>query len=94
MAGKKDKSLIYWSMNYRGKRRRTLVMLPLCVIIGVIAPFYCINEYGSVWPAVAFDVILAVTWVAQYLYTTKKAQEEAAQMQQAQRNPNQPQQRF
>lgn len=76
MAGKKDKSLIYWNMNYKGKLRRTWVMLPICIIIGIIAPFYTAMEYGSILLGVVIDVVLAVTWVLQLLYNMRKAREE------------------
>ena len=84
MAGKKDKSLIYWEMNYAGKLRRTWVMLPICIIVGVAAPFYTSMEYDSIAIGLVLDVILAVTWVAQFLYTKSKAAEEAAQKAQMQ----------
>ncbi|MBW3088638.1 hypothetical protein KIH77_07845 [Bifidobacterium sp. 82T24] len=79
MAGKKDKSLIYWNMNYKGKLRRTWVMLPICIIVGIIAPFYTANQYGSVMLGIVFDVVLAVVWVLQLLYNMKKAKSEAEQ---------------
>lgn len=91
MAGKKDKSLIYWEMNYAGKLRRTWVMLPICIIVGVAAPFYTNMEYGSIAIGIVLDVILAVTWVAQFLYTRSKAAEEAAQKAQLQAQQAQPQ---
>ena len=79
MAGKKDKSPIYWNMNYKGKLRRTWVMLPICIIIGVAAPFYTASEYDSIVMGLAFDVLLAVVWVCQLLYNMKKAREEEQQ---------------
>lgn len=79
MAGKKDKSLIYWSMNYKGKLRRTWVMLPICIIIGVVAPFYTASAYDSIVLGLGFDVLLAVVWVCQLLYNMKKAREEEQQ---------------
>lgn len=83
MAGKKDRSLIYWNMNYKGKLRRTWVMLPICIIVGVIAPFYTAAEYGSVLLGVVIDVVLAVTWVLQLLYNMRKAREEEQEQRQA-----------
>ncbi|WP_193903114.1 hypothetical protein [Bifidobacterium catulorum] len=79
MAGKKDKSLIYWNMNYKGKLRRTWVMLPICIVVGVIAPFYTANQYGSVMVGIVFDIVLAVVFVLQLLYNMKMAKREAEQ---------------
>ncbi|KAB8291012.1 hypothetical protein [Bifidobacterium avesanii] len=93
MAGrKKDKSLIYWSMNYRGKQRRTWVMLPICIILCIVAPFYTANEYGSVVPGIVFGLILIATWVGQYLYNRRKIEEGADDepAQQPQPGPQQP----
>lgn len=79
MAGKKDRSPIYWNMNYKGKLRRTWVMLPICIIIGVAAPFYTASAYDSIVLGLGFDVLLAVVWVCQLLYNMKKAREEEQQ---------------
>lgn len=82
MAGKKDKSWIYWDMNYKGKLRRTWVMLPICIVIGIVAPFYTNSLYGSIWYGIVFDVILAVVFVAQLIYNmnmTKQEQKEEVQ---------------
>lgn len=87
MAGKKDKSLIYWSMNYAGKKRRTMQMLPLCIILAIIFPVHSLIRYDSLMPGALFSVALMVVWVLQYLYTAKKAADEAraqSQMQTAQ----------
>lgn len=59
-------------------------MLPICIIVGVAAPFYTSMEYDSIAIGLVLDVILAVTWVAQFLYTKSKAAEEAAQKAQMQ----------
>lgn len=76
MADKKDKSLIYWNMNYQGKLRRTWVMLPIMIIVAIIFPFYTASEYDSVWYGIAFDVFMVIVWVAQLLYNMNKAKEE------------------
>lgn len=77
MAGKKDKSLVYWSMNYKGKQRRTMVLLPVCIVLCIVAPIYTANEYGSVVVGIVFDLVLMAVWVAQYLYNRKKIEEGA-----------------
>ncbi|PJM74213.1 hypothetical protein CS006_03565 [Bifidobacterium primatium] len=79
VAGKKDKSLIYWNMNYKGKLRRTWMMVPICIVLMVVAPFYTANEYGSVMVGIVFDVVLFVVMVLQLLYNMKKAKEEERQ---------------
>ena len=81
MAGKKDRSFNYWSMNYKGKLRRTWVMLPICIVVGIIAPFWTANEYGSMMMGFVLDVVLAVVWVLQLLYNMRKAREEEQQEQ-------------
>ncbi|OZG58145.1 hypothetical protein BTIS_0993 [Bifidobacterium tissieri] len=79
MAGKKDRSFNYWSMNYKGKLRRTWVMLPICIIVGIIAPFWTASEYGSMMVGIVIDIVMAVVWVLQLLYNMRKAREEEQQ---------------
>ena len=37
-SNKKDKSIIYWNMNYKGKFRRTLWMIPFVIILCILLP--------------------------------------------------------
>ena len=38
-SNKKDKSIIiYWKMNYKGKFRRTLWMIPFVIIVCILLP--------------------------------------------------------
>lgn len=76
MAGKKDKSLIYWDMNYQGKLRRTWVMLPIVIIVAIVAPFYTASEYGNVLYGILFDIFMILVWAAQLVYNMMKVKEE------------------
>ena len=37
---KKEKSVVYWNMNYKGKFRRTLWFIPLVVILCFLTPLF------------------------------------------------------
>lgn len=75
---KKDRSLVYWNMNYQGKLRRTKQLIPICVVLAIAAPFWTQWDSGSMLPGLAFSVLLVVVAVAQYAYNKKKADEEEA----------------
>lgn len=78
MAGKKDKSLIYWEMNYQGKLQRTWVLLPVVIIVAIISPFYTASQYDSVLCGILFDIFMFVVWAAQLVYNMNKAKTEKA----------------
>lgn len=63
---KKDKSIIYWNMNYEGKFRRTLWMIPFVIILCILLPL-CL---GSSW--IIYDIIMIAVLVWQLWYTYKK----------------------
>lgn len=69
---KKDKDVIYWNMNYRGKFRRTLWMIPVAVILCFLTPLFM----GSLW--FVYDIILVAVLIWQVCYTYKKMKEEEA----------------
>lgn len=73
---KKDFSWNYWGMTYRGKFKRTLVMIPIAIVAGVIAPFYTEAQYGSRMIGYGFDVLLVVVGVAQLAYNWVKMRSE------------------
>lgn len=73
---KKENSWNYWEMNYKGKFKRTLVMIPICIVLCIVAPFYTDYEYDTIWIGVVVDIVLVVTCIAQLIYTYKKMKEE------------------
>lgn len=67
---KKDKDVIYWKMNYKGKFKRTLVFIPIVIILCFATPFFM----GPGWPL--YDVVLVAVLIWQLVYTYKKMKEE------------------
>lgn len=65
-SNKKDKSIIYWKMNYKGKFRRTLWMIPFVIILCILLPL-CL---GSSW--IIYDIIMIAILIWQLWYTYKK----------------------
>lgn len=65
-SNKKDKSIIYWKMNYKGKFRRTLWMIPFVIILCILLPL-CL---GSSW--IIYDIIMIAVLVWQLWYTYNK----------------------
>lgn len=65
-SNKKDKSIIYWKMNYKGKFRRTLWMIPFVIILCILLPL-CL---GSSW--IIYDIILVAILLSQLWYTYNK----------------------
>lgn len=65
-SNKKDKSIIYWNMNYKGKFRRTLWMIPLVIILCFLTPLFM----GSFW--LIYDIILVAILLCQLWYTYNK----------------------
>ncbi len=62
---KKDKSVIYWNMSYKGKFRRTLWFIPVAIILCFITPLFM----GRFW--FIYDIILIVVLIWQLIYTYK-----------------------
>lgn len=67
---KKDKDIIYWKMNYKGKFKRTLWFIPIVIILCFLTPFFM----GSYWPV--YDVLIVVVLIWQLIYTYKKMKAE------------------
>lgn len=67
---KKDKDIIYWRMNYKGKFKRTLWFIPIIFVLCFLTPFFM----GSNWPA--YDVLLVVVLIWQLIYTYRKMKTE------------------
>lgn len=72
-SNKKDKSIIYWNMNYKGKFKRTLWFIPVVVILCFITPLFM----GRFW--LIYDIILVVILIWQLYYTYKMMKLEEAQ---------------
>ena len=68
---KKDKDLIYWNMNYRGKFKRTLCFIPVVVILCSLTPLFM----GNFW--MVYDIILVFILILQLVYTYRKMKEES-----------------
>ncbi|MDO4662950.1 MAG: hypothetical protein Q4B36_07560 [Tissierellia bacterium] len=71
---KKDKSLNYRQMNYKGKYKRTKVMIPITLLACILVFF--ISKY---W--IIYDIIMIVALVWQLLYTRNKMLEEEKELQ-------------
>lgn len=68
---KKDHSIIYWNMNYKGKFRRTLWFIPVVIVLCFLTPLFM----GKFW--MIYDIILIVILVWQLWYTHKMMKMEA-----------------
>lgn len=68
---KKDKDLIYWNMNYRGKFKRTLCFIPVVVILCFLTPLFM----GNFW--MIYDILLVFILILQLVYTYRKMKEES-----------------
>lgn len=78
MAGKKDHSFNYWKMNYRGRFRRTKVMVPIAIVV-CVALLVLGWASDELVKSVIWVVIIAAVTAWQYVFTKKKAAEEEAQ---------------
>lgn len=65
IARKKDKSIIYWDMNYKGKFRRTLWFIPVVIILCFTTPLFM----GRFW--FIYDIILVIVLILQLRSTYK-----------------------
>lgn len=81
-SGKKDKSVIYWNMNYKGKFRRTLWFIPIVVILCFLTPVFM----GSFW--LVYDIILVAVLIWQLRYTYKRMKTEEKKSKEADKNVN------
>ena len=73
-SNKKDKSIIYWSMNYKGKFRRTLWFIPIVTILCFLTPLFM----GRFW--LIYDIILVaiLLWQLWYTYNKMKLEEKTS----------------
>ena len=81
-SNKKDKSIIYWNMNYKGKFRRTLWMIPFVIILCILLPL-CL---GSSW--IIYDIIMVVILIWQLWYTYNKMKFEEKNLNEIDENNN------
>ncbi len=65
-SNKKDKSINYWKMNYKGKFRRTLWFIPIVIVLCFLTPLFM----GRFW--LIYDIILIIVLVWQLWYTYNK----------------------
>ena len=74
ISNKKDKSIIYWNMNYKGKFRRTLWFVPIVAILCFMTPLFM----GKFW--FIYDVILiaVLIWQLWYTYNKMKLEEKSS----------------
>lgn len=79
---KKDKSVIYWNMNYKGKFRRTLWFIPVVIILCFITPLFM----GRFW--FIYDTILVVVLIWQLRYTYKMMKIEEQKLKKENKNVN------
>ena len=63
---KKDKSVIYWNMNYRGKFKRTLWFLPVVILLCFLTPLFM----GGFWAF--YNLLLIAVFIGQLVYTYQK----------------------
>ena len=66
----KDKDIVYWRMNYKGKFKRTLWFIPIVIILCFVTPLFM----GTYWPV--YDVLVIVVLIWQLIYTYKKMKAE------------------
>lgn len=81
-ARKKDKSIVYWNMNYKGKFRRTLWFIPVVVILCFLTPLFM----GNFW--FIYDVILVIVLIWQLRYTYKMMKIEEKKSKEENKNVN------
>ena len=75
---KKDKDIIYWKMNYKGKFKRTLWFIPIVIILCFLTPLFM----GEYWPV--YDVLMVVELILQLIYTYRKMKSEEHQDEESQ----------
>ena len=67
---KKEKDMIYWKMNFKGKFRRTLWFIPIVIILCFLTPFFM----DSYWPV--YDILMVAVLIWQLIYTYRKMKSE------------------
>ena len=67
---KKDKDIVYWKMNHKGKFKRTLWFIPIVIILCFLTPLFM----GSYWPV--YDALMVVMLIWQLIYTYRKMKSE------------------
>ena len=67
---KKDKDIVYWKMNYKGKFKRTLWLIPMVIILCFLTPLFM----GPYW--LVYDVLMVVVLIWQLIYTYRKMKSE------------------
>ena len=77
---KKDRDIIYWKMNYKGKFRRTLWCIPIVIVLCFLTPHFM----GSYWPA--YDIFLLAVLIWQLVYTYRKMKSEEHSDEESQNN--------
>lgn len=65
MKEKKKGLIAYWDLDYKGKLKRTLWMLPFAVILCFVFPFIIKNPVL----AIGFPIVTMITFIVQLLYT-------------------------
>lgn len=73
---KKDKSIIYWNMNYKGKFRRTLWFIPIVIILCILMPL-CMGRF---WIIYDIFLIAVLVWQLWYNYQMMKVEEQRENM--------------
>ena len=68
---KKDRDILYWNMNYKGKFRRTLWFIPIVVILCFITPLF-MGRFWFIYDAVLIVILAGQLW---YNYNMKKVEE-------------------
>ena len=67
---KKDKDIVYWKMDHKGKFKRTLWFIPIVIILCFLTPFFM----GSYW--LVYDALMVVVLIWQLIYTYRKMKSE------------------
>lgn len=62
---KEKKNINYWDLDYKGKFKRTLLILPLVFIICFLSPFI----FDGPLLSIGFPVLASIVWVVQAIYT-------------------------
>lgn len=69
---KKDKSIVYWDMNYKGKFRRTLWFIPIVIILCFVTPLFM----GRFWFIYDTILVFVLIWQLKHTYKMMKIEQE------------------
>ena len=72
---KKEKDLIYWKMDYKGKFKRTLLFIPIVLVLCFLTPLFM----GQSW--LFYDILMIIVLIWQLIYNYKKMKKEDSQKQ-------------